>query len=263
MTTKAAVAIAKMKDVGKASYVRWAHDLVKFAKLQSIDRNNPKYAAFRDVLAVVSMHRRFTISKVPGEKNGHAYVSGHLLSIRGKCALDGKAVCSVVHETDEAYTFLVVRGKCWLKTPFNKWDPETTPDPPTGGIDDPFSVLGIKEKSQKGEKLPESTVESGLTWSWNDELHKKYKELYTAVGTDNATRKGLPTVTAPPRFDVFSYPEVTKADKKRFLTPSGRNRVQNTRRRAAIPATDLRTKAADDEHEVSADPWADGSLVAV
>ena len=111
MTTKAAVAIAKMKDVGKASYVRWAHDLVNFAKLQSIDRNNPKYAAFRDVLAVVSMHRRFTISKVPGEKNGHAYVSGHLLSLRGKCALDGKAVCSMVHETDKAYTFLVVRGK--------------------------------------------------------------------------------------------------------------------------------------------------------
>ena len=83
------------------------------------------------------------------------------------------------------------------------------------------------------------------------------------MGTDNATRKGLPTVTAPPPFDVFSYPEVTEADKKRFLTPSGRNRVQTTRRRAAIPAADLRTKVADDEHEVSADPWADGSLVAV
>ncbi len=74
MTTKAAMAIAEMKDVGKASYIRWARNLVEFAKLQSINCNDPKYAAFRDVLAVILMHGQFTITKVPGEKNVRPFV---------------------------------------------------------------------------------------------------------------------------------------------------------------------------------------------
>ncbi len=53
--------------------------------LQLIHRNDTKYAAFCDVFAVVLMHRhlmhqQFTITKVPGDKNGHVYVSDHLLS---------------------------------------------------------------------------------------------------------------------------------------------------------------------------------------
>ena len=59
------------------------------------------------------------VTKVPGEKNGYAYVSGHLLSLRGKCTLHGKAVCSVVHETDEAYTlYLLLEANVMAKDSF-------------------------------------------------------------------------------------------------------------------------------------------------
>ena len=82
-----------------------------------------------------------------GEKAGHSFLSGNLVSVRGKCVLDGKAVCSFVHETDEAYTVLVIRGECWLKSPCDAWDLITLlPDPPITGIVNAYNVLGIKEK---------------------------------------------------------------------------------------------------------------------
>ena len=79
------------------------------------------------------------------------------------------------------------------------------PPPPSGGIDNPFSVLGLKEKNQKGEKLPESTVESGNHLELERQATvKSTKSFIPQWGQTYATRKGLPVVTAPPRYRRLS-----------------------------------------------------------
>jgi len=181
------------KEYNKSDFIFWVTSLYQFVHLDTCYRSSEYYWAFFLLLAPISFFRT-------GIKSHNHYLLGpvrsfkHRLSKQGKCLLDGTRVGDSIHPSTEAYTFLSVRGKFLVNSTLKKFqylDEDT--DFPEQFLNattyEEIVLIGGSAKGRKNLNGNSSCRVNGLTFCWNDEKLKHYRELLVDIEQQNAIEK--------------------------------------------------------------------------
>ena len=180
-------------EYNKSDFIFWVTSLYQFVHLDTCDRSSEYYWAFLLLLAPISFFRT-------GIKSHDHYLLGpvrsfkHRLSKQGKCLLDGTHVGDSIHPSTEAYTFLSVRGKFLVNSTlknFQYLDEDT--DIPEQFLNattyEEIVLIGGSAKGRNNLNGNSSCRVNGLTFCWNDETLKYYRELLVDIEQQNAIEK--------------------------------------------------------------------------
>jgi hypothetical protein len=161
-------------DETQNNFLVWCQTLRRFLDKDHIDRTDPAYSeCWMKILSPLSFYRRGNKGD-PKKSFTKSKPNSRLLTILGKCCLDGKLVYPIIDLSREAFAFCILKGKFRVAPEFLCWaSGQAIP-----GVEKWVSssdVVKVEYSLEKGVKKSESgrdfngETPGGVTWGWDDQ----------------------------------------------------------------------------------------------